>query len=742
MVRSATADVAASASVEFRLRPPPLQPGVVRRTALVDRLLGARESQVVTIVAPAGYGKTTLATQWCESELRPSAWLAVDRDDNDPVILIQHVVAALRHAGMLDDTAAMRTRVFAEAQLSEAAGSLAEFLRARSTTGVLMLDEVNNIRSRAAGDVIAELAVRLPRTVQLVLTSRTAVRLPSALLRARAALLEVTASDLAMGETEARELLGHLGVDVGGQLGELVEHTEGWPVGLYLIGLAVKSGSFRRSAVQVEGSDRFVAEYLNDVVLERLSEARAAFLIRTSILERLCGPLCDAVLGATGSDRVIERLDRSNLLIMPLDRTGDWYRYHHLLREFLAAELARREPQLIPELHLRAATWFEAHDLPTEAIMHAQAANDADRVAHLIARVGRRTYALGQADTVLGWLRWFEHQDRIIDYPDIAALGALIHALSGNEAATERWASVLLAGAPLGEGGGLSAAALVLRGIRARDGIDQMRADAHAASRGGAPEPEWRAAALALEGFSHLWEGNAERAEPLFGQAAAVGDWFLAVPSASLALAALALIAIGRDDWAAATEFAARAEKVLRTHGLERYLTSALTYAIASRCAIRRHDITGARRLLARAAIIRPQLTAATPALSVQILLEMASAHTELSDDAGARVVLRQTATILARRLDLGRLPDQFQEIKARLDTLAVSQIGLTALTAAELRLLPYLATHLSFAEIAERLYVSRHTVKTQAMSIYRKVGASSRSEAVRSAVEAGLLND
>jgi LuxR family transcriptional regulator, maltose regulon positive regulatory protein len=726
------------ASVGYKLRPPPLRPGLVPRTRLISRLTTVPQPYVVTIVAPPGYGKTTLLTQWKDTAPGPTAWLSVDGADNDPTTLLTDIVAALRHAGMLPEPAVLKPRLYSEPVIPHGVARLAQLLESAGAAGVLILDQVNNLRSRSATDIVAEFAVRLPPAVQLVLASQASVRLPTAVLRAQRMLHEFTASDLAMNEAEGQALLQHLGIDVGQELGELTRRTEGWPVGIYLVGLTVKSG--RRPALQIGGNDRLLADYLRHEVLDRRSDNLTTFLTRTSILERFCGPLCDAVLETTDSGRTIERLERSNLLIVPLDNTNDWYRYHYLLEEFLSSELNRREPELVKELHVRAAKWFDAHDIPELAVRHAQAADDVALVARIMARVTRRSFALGKVGSVVEWLRWFEHDNRIVGYPDIAALGALVFALSGNKAAADRWAGVLFAGVDPGGSTGLSPVARLLLAIRGRGGIAQMRADARAARLDLRSEPEWLAGALAAEGFSHLWDGDAEHAETLFAQAISAGDWFLGIPAVTLSLTAQAIIAIGRDDWDAADRFVTRALGLVEEHGLERYPTSAMSFAVATRCAIRRHEIGEARRLLARAANIRPQLTAAIPGISVQALLELVQAHRELSDAAGARVVLREAATILAGRYDLGRLPDQYKEIKARLDKLTVSSVGVTALTAAELRVLPYLATHLSFNEIGERLFVSRHTVKTQAMSIYRKLGASSRSEAVQRAAEAGFL--
>jgi LuxR family maltose regulon positive regulatory protein len=333
----------------------------------------------------------------------------------------------------------------------------------------------------------------------------------------------------------------------------------------------------------------------------------------------------------------------------------------------------------------------------------------------------------------------FEHADQIGDYPAVAAMGALVYALSGDEAATDRWASQVAASDVAGAED-LPAPAWILRALLAREGIAQVRADARAARLGESADPAWLAAALELEGFSYLWDGETERADSLLARAAAAGEWFSGLPAATSALAARAVIALGRDDWETAEHFADRSLDLIREHGLELYLTSGLAFAVATRCAVRHDKIGEARNLLAQAAAIRPRLTNATPGVAVQTLLEMTKAHVEIGDIAGARLVMREASDILAKRHDLGLLSSQYEEIKTRLQAHATTEVGALVLTSAELRLLPYLTTHLSFPEIGERLFISRHTVKTQAMSIYRKLGTSSRSEVVHRAREVGLL--
>jgi LuxR family transcriptional regulator, maltose regulon positive regulatory protein len=719
--------------LQIQLRPPPLRPGVVHRARLIGRLTASPEVSKITIVAPPGYGKTTLMSQWKEQETRPTGWLSLDRYDNDPAILHAHIVAAFQHAGMLSDIPPGDLRVSSDLVISHGVTRVVNALDSQDATGVLMLDHAESVSSRASNDTIAELAARLPPTVQLAIASRTGVRLPVGQMRAQGALLELTATDLAMDRAEATELLANAGVDVDTQHDELINHTEGWPAGLYLAASAIKAGSSRRPTLRISGKDRFVADYLREEVLGHVSAARLSFLLRTSILNQFCGPLCDAVLGVTGSARTIEQLEESNLLVVPLDRTRDWYRYHYLLQEFLRDELVRREPDVVAGLHSKAAEWFDANDMPEEAITHAQAADDGDLAARIVGRLSQPTFALGRADTARQWLDWFERTGRISHYPKITAQGGVAFALAGDVVKADRWADAFPSGHPEVTG-------KILHGILARDGLDQVRADARAVTQATSATAAWLPSALALEGLADLWDGDVERADSLLARAVSTGERFLGLAAMTIALAARAAIAIGGGDWDDATLLATRSLDRIHDHGLERYVTSGMAYAVATRCAAHQGQIEVARRRLAQATTIRPMLTTAAPGISVHTLLEMARAHLALSDVTGARTVLRQAADILAERPNLGLLPKEHDEIKTQLDTMTGKAVGGSALTTAELRLLPLLVTHLSFPEIGERLYISRHTVKTQAMSIYRKFGASSRSEAVQYAADAGLL--
>jgi LuxR family transcriptional regulator, maltose regulon positive regulatory protein len=267
-----------------------------------------------------------------------------------------------------------------------------------------------------------------------------------------------------------------------------------------------------------------------------------------------------------------------------------------------------------------------------------------------------------------------------------------------------------------------------------------MRRDAEIARDGLASGSRWRPTALGLEGVSWLLDGEPDRADLGLAHAVEVGLEIGAKPVTAVALAERAIVAIQRGEWHDAEALAERGLATVVDGHLDDYGPSAIVHALVARTAAHHGDLGRARMGLAHAARLRPQLTYAMPFLSVQTLLELARTYLALADPAGARVVLRESRDILRHRPDLGTLPHETDELRSRLDTLQAGSVGASSLTTAELRLVPLLSTHLSFREIGERLHVSRHTVKTQAISVYRKLGVTSRSGAIERALAIGLL--
>ena len=705
---------------------------------------------MLAIVAPAGYGKTTLLAQWAERTPRVG-WVSLDDRDNDPAVLLVDLAMALDRIEPIDpvvfrELASPGAGIVDVALLVAAIESMPESV-------ALALDNAEVLTDRACRDVIGELAMCLPAGSQLAIASRSAVPVPVARLRADDAIVEVGATDLAVDRQEAAALLAGAGVDLAAPVvDELFERTEGWPAGMYLAALAINAGSPHLNAgFRLTGDDRYIDDYLRAELLSRLSPADVAFLTRTSVLDRFCGPLCDAIVDFDGSSRLLGQLEANNLFVVPLDRRREWYRFHHLFRELLHTELMRRERQLVPELYRRAAEWHETNGLPEVAITYAQRGGEATRVARIVLEIANPVWSSGRVGTVLQWMEWFSANRLVEQYPAVAVHGSLIYALVGRAGDADRWAAAAERTAPSGvlaDGNTMEGSLAYMRALMCRNGLEEVRRDARLALEGLSPTSPYRPAMLHAEGLCHLLGGDLDQADRLFVRALDEATSAGVVPFIPVALAERGIVAIERGDWVDAETLADEALTLMGDGQFDDYWTSALVYAWAAHTKAHREDAERACELAARAARLRPLLTHAIPIVATQALLELVSTYLNVGDLGGARAALGQVDDILRQRPRLGTLTDQAERARRRLAAVDAQTDGRTgshgfgpmSLTTAELRVLQLLPTHLSVAEIADHLYVSRNTVKSQTIAIYRKLGTSSRSRAVDIAVDAGLL--
>ena len=436
--------------------------GLVSRARLVRRLMAARDARLVVLVAPAGYGKTTTLLEWARHDERRFAWVALDRADNDPDRLRASLARATR--------AALR----------------------RGGEFVLVVDDAQLLRARPAVRTLAAMAENPPDGCQLALASRGEPRLALGRLRGHRALVELRARDFVMTRAEAAVLLATAGVQLGPRdVDALVRRTEGWPAGLYLAALSLREEPDPAAAVAAFGGDsRFVADYIADAVLSDLPAQLVAFLMRTSVLDRLSGPLCDAVLEQSGTGGVLKDLSRATAMLVPLDSADRWYRHHGLLAQMLRSELRRREPDVEPALHRRASRWYAAHDDVEAAIGHAVAAEDVRGAGDLLwANALRYTWRAPDGD--MGrWLRGFS-DEQTASYPPLALAVASAHLASGDRDVAEHWtgaaARALCAASPREQTPALEAGIAGLRGGHraGRHGTDARRCGARLRARGG-----------------------------------------------------------------------------------------------------------------------------------------------------------------------------------------------------------------------------------------------------------------
>jgi LuxR family maltose regulon positive regulatory protein len=720
--------------LESKLHPPPQRHGVVLRAALLDRIAAA-DQPVVSIMAPTGYGKTTLLAQWSQRAAPRAAWLTVDQRDNDPAVLLESVAAALDRVDPLPP--AVVEAMEARRPVHAVMGRLLPWLADDRAPFTLAVDHADAVTNPEAFDILTQIALLLPERHRLLVASRHLPRWPAPRMRAHGRLFELGADDLSLDADEAADLLRRSGVELHmADIEALTVGTEGWAAGLYLAALAVQSGSGDRAPVAPKGSHPYLAEYFRAEVLDHLPPEEVTFLTRTSVLDRLGAPLCDAVLDADDSARWLRQIDQENLFLHPLDDGEEWYRLHQLFRDLLSAELRRSEPGLVPELHRRAAIWYQSNGMPEVALEHARQAGDAPRAVALIDQLMQPVWTSGRADTVMGWLQWLADEDLLALHPPLAVHGALLYALAGRPIDADRWADAVLGATPvepLADGSSLEGLLAYLRAYLCRDGIERMRADAEAAYAGLSPGSPYRAGMRYVEGVAHRLDGRPDEAEGALAHALAMAVSFDARPQMALTLVERGGIAADRGDWTEAARTADDALALVGDGSYEEYWSSAVVFAWAARVAAHRGEVPTARDLLARASRLRPLLSYALPVTSVRTLVEMARASIAIGDLADAGTVMRQAREILRQRPGLGQLA-------AEVDAMEALPGGGTSLSAAELRIVPLLAGHLTLQEIADRLYLSRHTVKTHSIAIYRKLGVSSRREAVDRLQEMGLL--
>ena len=396
-----------------KLHMPSPRPGLVLRPRLAGQLDEGLARGVILVCAPAGYGKTAVLADWARRSEHPAGWLSLDAGDNDPVRFWRHAVAALdrAHPGIGDRVAPLlgppppsSFQGVVTALINELAG------QPDADEALLVLDDYHVIGSQLVHDSLGFLLEHRPAGICVVLASRSDPPLRLARLRARGQLAEVRAAELRFTPGEAAALLEQVAAGSGLPLPDaavaaLAERTEGWAAGLQLAGLSLRGQDDIAGFVAAfTGSHRYVLDYLAGEVLERQSEQVRMFLLETSVLERLSGPLCDAVTGRGGSQALLEQVELAGLFLMPLDEVRGWWRYHHLFADLLRARLRAEQPGRVTALHRNAAAWCEEHGLAGGAVRHALDAGDAAWAARLIERHAEEQLFHGQGTTVQRWL--------------------------------------------------------------------------------------------------------------------------------------------------------------------------------------------------------------------------------------------------------------------------------------------------------------------------------------------------
>jgi LuxR family maltose regulon positive regulatory protein len=719
---------------ETKFHPPPVPDHMVARPHLVERLSTAA-TPLVVLSAPAGSGKTLTVRQWLQTDPRPVVWLRLDAGDNDPVTLLQYVARALLTLSPLDPT------VLAWLELREPPVRnviLPELVRAASLAPpfALVLDDAHTLQNPQCWRLVEALLEALSPGSSLVICGRRAPPLPVSRLRSQDRVSDYGFPDLAFDRHEVARLLQAHGVEYGeDSVDDLLSATEGWAAAVYLAVLAWRSGDLSARALP-SGDRRQIADYLTAEVLAGQSPEMVRFMTRTSLVPQLCPELCMELTGRDDSARLLEAIEGENLFLSPLDDRREWYRYHHLFRELLEAELRRREPHVLPELHRRAAAWFEAADIVADAVDHLLRAGDVADAADLAARRWWPYYLTGRVWTARQWVDMFE-VDQILDHEQLRLAAAWVLAFTG-EADTSRG---LLAGfepsspIPPAYEHTLSSRSSVaaLRTLLAGDGSSQMLRDARLAVEleGGGSGP-WRSFGFLLLGVAETVGGD-DTAAAGFLRRASVEAEVLRNGVDIAALGDLSLLAGDGGRWDEAVELALEAARRAASYEIGDYLPS-----IPARLA---RDRLNAREGDADAVADMEELFEEAPRdfcpwIAIRAGLLLAEALLQRGDERKARRRLEQTRSIIDQWMEAPGLSRRLEWLEG----LARARASIEPLSPAESRVLDLLPTNLTVAEIADRLGVSPNTVGTHVKALHRKLNAARRSELVDRAVSLGLL--
>jgi LuxR family maltose regulon positive regulatory protein len=733
-----------------KLHVPAIGGQLVHRAALLDALSAGRR-KLTLLSAPVGWGKTTLLAQWAlgAGEDQRFGWLSLDRSDNDPVWFWMYVVAALRTVSPGVGTRAVELLTMGADPVQVVLPTLLNDLDTIESPMVLILDDYHVVVNRAVHEQLAFVIGRMPANLRLVLATRSDPMLPLARLRACGDLVEMRSDDLRFGPFEAGQLLNDvLGLDLADEDIQLLHRrTEGWVAGLYLAALSLVGRRDAAAFIRTfAGDNRHIVDYLMAEVLEGQPAQMRSFLLRTSVLGRLSGALCDAMLQTSGSASVLEKVERENLFVVPLDMSRRWYRYHHLFGELLRAELQRSEPDLVAGLHRRAAAWFQTEGLVDEAVRHLVAAGDIAESADLIAADWVNEFNGGGLSTVSGWLDLLP--DEFVRHdPRLSTARAWIALNVGQFDDARMWIEAVEAAsaADTGEDGTLAAELVALREVHAfktGDVATALETARRAITLDFDDALQARSAACCMYGSALYFSGSADEAHATFRRAVQLADKVGDRRRRIYALGYLALIA------AESGQLAEAEHQIRRTTGAGTYLTGGEHFvnAIVSLAAATILDVRGDRAAAADAADLAVSLArkgggilelAKALVVRANILEDLGDHETAAASRNEASALLRgcadadiaQTVLTSARRRKCLAVSPRNQQ-----DTVAEE------LTAKEQEVLRLLATRLSRREIGQRLYVSLNTVKTHQRALYRKLGVENRAAAVARARELGLL--
>jgi LuxR family maltose regulon positive regulatory protein len=709
---------------------------------------------LTVIRGPAGSGKSLLMAQWrlAAPGDRKVAWLSLDEGDNEPVRFWSYVIAALRSVlPEFGEGPLSLLRAPGVDLLDEAVPTLINELLETPSETVLLLDDYHVIEHEAIHAGMGFLLEHVPGNHRFVIATRSEPPLPLARLRARGSLSEIDPEQLGFSEPEAEYLLNEvhrLGLAVE-TVSRVHQRTEGWAAGLYLAALSLHD---RRDVDELiagfSGGDRRIVDYLAGEVLDQQPDAVLRFLLRTSVLERFCAPLCDAVTGAGGAREMLDRVERSNYFLIPLDPRREWYRYHHLFAELLRHELERREPGSCVELHRRAGGWLADAGMISDAVPHMVAAGDLDQAADLIAAYGAAfatgERGVGRALTVAEWFDALPAEYVVADARLCVGRAGVALALGRHDEILPWLDRAEQAPNHRLDQDPTFAARATVRRAAAWELLGDVRLSRESAETVMPLDGSSREHALAgsVLGATARWLGDDVAAVDFLTRAGQLGRERDPV-AAVAAYGHLALIAADHNDWQTCDVSVKMAFDLIAESELQEYWMGSFAHLAQARLLSKQRKTSEAQAELARAVTLARRGGGVVG--SAYVLVTVAEARRELGDRRSAIELVREARELSAHAPDPGTLvPRLLDKADRSLRLVSQSQGSrlviaeeLTAREAAVLRLLP---TGLSAREIGQELGVSRNTVKTHSKNLYRKLGATGRLEAVVRGRDLGLL--
>ena len=732
--------------IETKLVPPRLGREVVIRDRLLAEL-DRHSSRALTLVeAPVGFGKTVLVQSWCAHTDSAVAWVSLDAGDNDPSRLWAYIATSVdRVRSGLGRGALARLRSLG-APIEVAVDELVNGVTAYAQPLAIVLDDLHLVTEEACLSSLEHAFVHLPANARMIATTRADPALPLGRLRGRGALSEIRAHALALTVDEARELLvSREGIALDDESVELlVERTEGWPAGLYLAALWLRDLEDPAAGVRnFHGDHRHIADYLTSEVLDALDADTRRFLVETSVLGRFSPTLCDYVLGRSDSSACLREIERTNGFLIALDPQGEWYRYHHLFAELLKLELAHTEPRALTRIHVRASDWCRENGLTEDALEHAAAASDEGLIATILSDNHRALLRSGQMATILRWVTTLP-DELLLERPELPLAGALASGMLGHSHHERKRLISLAARVRAEKRAAWGPYHEVMLGLTATPWVENDVGESLKLIRGAADlartaVPEGAVPALAILGLLLFLTGELAEARAAAEEALARPEVERAHHGHVVALASLALIhaEAGAADTAEAE--ALKAVEVAEEAGISGVSTGGLAHvALASALA------AGGRLRRAEREALEGERLRRHPepeAVHLYALVTLAGIRARRGELAHARAHLDEVNRGLEAFDDPGRLPELALTAEGLLAQREESTAPLAEpLTAAEMNVLGLLASELSLREIAARLYLSRNTVKTHTRALYRKLGVSSREEAVVEATALGLL--